>query len=106
VSSTGRIAFTTNRHGGEPGRNFEIYAVNVGPCEGGEYRIVLSYVDAHQSATGKTTRSADVVRGRFLELVPDRKIVQSVQFESADPRFAGEMKLTWQLNRHPKAPLS
>jgi uncharacterized protein YndB with AHSA1/START domain len=68
------------------------------PREGGEYRIVLTYVDADRSAPGKTTREADVVHGRFLELVPDRKIVQSVRFESADPRFAGEMKLTWQLN--------
>jgi uncharacterized protein YndB with AHSA1/START domain len=68
------------------------------PRVDGEYRIVLTYVDANPSATGKTSRDADVVRGRFLELVPDRRIVQSVRFESEDPRFAGEMKLTWHLN--------
>jgi uncharacterized protein YndB with AHSA1/START domain len=73
------------------------------PRDGGEYRIILTYVeDADRSAAGKTTRDADVVHGRFLELVPDRKIVQSVRFESADPRFAGEMKLTWQLNPVPE----
>jgi uncharacterized protein YndB with AHSA1/START domain len=72
------------------------------PRDGGEYRLVLTYVDANQSATGKTTRDADVVHGRFLELVPDRRIVQSVRFESADPSFAGEMKLTWNLNPAPE----
>jgi uncharacterized protein YndB with AHSA1/START domain len=72
------------------------------PRDGGEYRIVLTYVDANQSTTGKTTRDSDVVHGRFLELVPDRKIVQSVQFESDAPGFAGEMTLTWQLNPVPE----
>jgi uncharacterized protein YndB with AHSA1/START domain len=72
------------------------------PRDGGEYRIVLTYLDANPSTTGKTTRDADVVHGRFLELVPDRRIVQSVQFESADARFAGEMKLTWALDPAPE----
>jgi uncharacterized protein YndB with AHSA1/START domain len=72
------------------------------PRNGGEYRIVLTYVDPKHTAAGKTTRDADVVRGRFLELVPDRRIVQSVYFESTDSRFAGEMTLTWQLNPAPE----
>jgi uncharacterized protein YndB with AHSA1/START domain len=72
------------------------------PRKRGEYRIVLTYVEADRSGPGKTTRDADVVHGRFLELVPDRKIVQSVRFESADPTFAREMKLTWQLNPVPE----
>ena len=37
------------------------------PRAGGKYRIVLTYVHAYQSATGKTTRDADVVHGRFLD---------------------------------------
>jgi uncharacterized protein YndB with AHSA1/START domain len=64
------------------------------PRPGGEYRIVLTYDRAVQSQ-GKTTDDTDVVQGRFLELVPNEKIVQSVQFESDDPRFAGEMVMTW-----------
>jgi uncharacterized protein YndB with AHSA1/START domain len=72
------------------------------PRERGEHRIVLTYAGANQAAAGKTTRGADVVHGRFLELVPDRRIVQSVCFESVDPRFAGEMNLTWQLNQAPE----
>lgn len=65
------------------------------PRPGGEYRIVLTYDRGAQSSHGKTTEDADVVHGRFLELVPNERIVQSVQFESEDPRFAGEMIMTW-----------
>jgi uncharacterized protein YndB with AHSA1/START domain len=65
------------------------------PRPGGAYRIALTYDRDSQSIRGKTTEDADVVHGRFLELVPEQKIVQSVQFESEDPRFAGEMIMTW-----------
>jgi uncharacterized protein YndB with AHSA1/START domain len=71
----------------------EIFEARVGA----EYRIVLTYDRRNESTRGKTTDDADVVRGRFLELVPDARIVQSVVFESSDPRFAGEMTMTWLL---------
>jgi uncharacterized protein YndB with AHSA1/START domain len=45
---------------------------------------------------------ADVTHGRFLQLVPNRQIVQSVRFESNDPRFAGEMRMTWLLEGGPE----
>jgi uncharacterized protein YndB with AHSA1/START domain len=67
------------------------------PRPGGQYRIVLTYDPGAQSSQGKTTEDADVVHGRFLELVPNQRTVQSVQFESDDPRFAGEMIMTWLL---------
>ena len=47
------------------------------------------------SPGGKTTAEIDVSTGRFLSLDPGKRIVQSVEFESADPSFAGEMILTW-----------
>ena len=72
------------------------------PRAGGEYRIVLTYDDGAQSSQGKTTEDADVVHGPLLELVPNQKIVQSVQFDSDDPRFAGEMVMTWLLTLHPR----
>jgi uncharacterized protein YndB with AHSA1/START domain len=34
-------------------------------------------------------------------LLPDERIVQSLQFESDDPAFAGEMKMTWILTDVP-----
>ncbi|WP_240339687.1 SRPBCC domain-containing protein [Halobacillus ihumii] len=35
--------------------------------------------------------------GKFLELVPDKRIVQSVIFDSDDPAFSGEMRQKWLL---------
>lgn len=40
-------------------------------------------------------KGSDAVQGRFVELVPDRLIAQVVTFDSDDPAFAGEMKITW-----------
>jgi uncharacterized protein YndB with AHSA1/START domain len=72
------------------------------PREGGEYRITLTYDRHDQPPRGKTTEHADVTHGRFLQLVPNRQIVQSVRFESNDPRFAGEMRMTWLLEADPE----
>jgi hypothetical protein len=51
-----------------------------------------------------TAPGLDIVRGRFLELITDERIVQLVEFESEDPAFAGEMKMTWALTPVPEAP--
>ena len=65
------------------------------PRVGGTYQIVLTYGQPSSSAPGKTTENSDSVRGRFVELVPDRLIAQTVTFDSDDTAFAGEMKITW-----------
>jgi uncharacterized protein YndB with AHSA1/START domain len=62
---------------------------------GGRYRIELTYDEAAQPGAGKTTERTDLSSGRFLSLVPGERIVQSVEFESADASFAGEMVMTW-----------
>ena len=67
------------------------------PREGGTYRMTLTYDEVDHSAPGKTAEHADVVRGQFLELVPDERIVQLVEFESDDPALAGGMMMTWSL---------
>jgi uncharacterized protein YndB with AHSA1/START domain len=67
------------------------------PREGGEFRMSLTYQDPEHSPGGKTSEDTDTVRGRFLELVPDEKIAWVVEFESEDPRFAGEMRITFSL---------
>jgi uncharacterized protein YndB with AHSA1/START domain len=67
------------------------------PREGGEFRISLLYDDVADSpagAGGKTTADTDTTRGRFVTLVPDERIVQVVEFESDEPGFAGEMRIT------------
>lgn len=71
------------------------------PREGGTYRMTLTYEDSGSVATGKSTDNTDVVEGRFLELVPNERIVQSALFESDDPAFAGTMTITWRLKAVP-----
>jgi uncharacterized protein YndB with AHSA1/START domain len=62
----------------------------------------LTYVGTEHSTLGKTSEHADVFQGRFLELVPDERIVQLVEFESDDPMFAGAMTMTWTLSAVPE----
>ncbi len=66
------------------------------PRPGGRFRMVLSYAGA-ESGRGKTSASDDVVEGRFVELVTDRRIVEQVEFESDDPAYAGVMTITTSL---------
>lgn len=61
----------------------------------GRYRIALTYDDAAPAGVGKTADRTDISAGRFVSLDPGRRIVQSVEFESADAAFAGEMLVTW-----------
>jgi uncharacterized protein YndB with AHSA1/START domain len=63
---------------------------------GGSYRLVLTYADASQSP-GKSTPGSDIVDVRFLDLVPNTRIVEAVDFVAEDPAFAGTMTLTWEL---------
>ena len=64
---------------------------------GGSYRLVLTY-DDDTAAVGKTTSSSDVVEARFVDIVPDERVVQAVDFVSDDPAFAGTMTMTWELS--------
>jgi uncharacterized protein YndB with AHSA1/START domain len=61
--------------------------------EGGRYRIELRYDDP--AVNGKTTSQTDMSVGRFVALEAGKRIVQSVEFESAEAAFAGEMRMTW-----------
>lgn len=70
------------------------------PRAGGTYRMTLTYLDA-EHGPGKSAENADVVQGRFVELVLDTRVVQAVVFDSEDPAFAGEMKMTWALRSVP-----
>jgi len=63
--------------------------------EGGAFRISLTYDAA--TGTGKTSAHTDTFHGRFTTLVPDEKVVQAVEFETADPALQGEMTATFTL---------
>lgn len=62
--------------------------------EGGTFRMSLTYLDPQHSPGGKTSKDKDSFRGKFAELLPYEKIVELIEFDSADPRLAGEMKMT------------
>lgn len=64
--------------------------------EGGSYRMSLTYADPADSP-GKTTGDTDTFQGTFIALVPDEKVVELIRFESPDPAFAGEMRMTTSL---------
>ncbi|MEO5997773.1 MAG: SRPBCC family protein [Chitinophagaceae bacterium] len=77
------------------GMKCEIYEFN--PYEDGTYRMSFGYKDTNHDVSGKTSEHADVFQGRFLELVPGKRIVELIEFESDDPAFAGEMTITTSL---------
>jgi uncharacterized protein YndB with AHSA1/START domain len=62
--------------------------------EGGTFRMSLTYQNPGHSLAGKTSEDTDTFQGRFVELVPDAKIVEVAEFESQDPSFTCEMRMT------------
>lgn len=63
------------------------------PREGGEFRISLTYADPTRA--GKTAAQTDTYHGRFTRLVPDREVVQVIEFETDDPAMQGTMTITY-----------
>jgi uncharacterized protein YndB with AHSA1/START domain len=63
--------------------------------EGGAFRISLTYVAP--TVTGKSSAHTRTTHGRFVKLVPNRKIVEVVEFETTDPAMRGEMTITYSL---------
>jgi uncharacterized protein YndB with AHSA1/START domain len=62
--------------------------------EGGAFSMSLLYPEGDRSARGKTSERTDTFQGRFAKLLPYERIVWAVEFESADPSFAGEMMVS------------
>ena len=66
--------------------------------EGGRFRISLTYDDP--TGAGKSGANTDTFQGRFARLVPDREVVQEVEFDSDDDTMAGVMTITYRLTDH------
>jgi uncharacterized protein YndB with AHSA1/START domain len=60
--------------------------------EGGSFRISLTYNEP--AGTGKTTADTDTYHGRFVRLVANEQVIESVEFETTDPEMRGEMTIT------------
>jgi uncharacterized protein YndB with AHSA1/START domain len=74
------------------GMTGHVHAFDASP--GGAFRMSLTYDDPGRSADGKTDAGTDTFQGRFVEVVPGERIVEEIEFESPDPRFAGRMTMT------------
>jgi Activator of Hsp90 ATPase homolog 1-like protein len=57
-----------------------------------EYRSPTNTLRIHRAA--RPPRTPTPSKEKFVELVPSAKIVEVVEFESQDPAFRGEMRLT------------
>jgi uncharacterized protein YndB with AHSA1/START domain len=66
------------------------------PRIGGRFRISLTY-DA-PTDSGKTTAQTDTYHGYFVSLVPDREVIEVMEFETADPSMRGEMTVSFRLS--------
>lgn len=64
--------------------------------EGGLFRISLTYDEP--TATGKTSAHTDTYHGHFVELVPNEKVVEVMEFETANAAMRGEMRVTYTLS--------
>jgi uncharacterized protein YndB with AHSA1/START domain len=63
------------------------------PRPGGYYRMALIYPDGGDGR-GKSSAREDVVDGRFVDILPDERLVEEVRFDTDDPRFQGTMTIT------------
>ena len=66
------------------------------PTPGGSYRLALTYADT-ADARGKSAAGTDIVEARYVDIVPNDRVVQAVDFVSDDPAFAGTMTMTWRV---------
>lgn len=67
------------------------------PREGGRFRMSMIYQNPADGPGGKTTEDTDTFHGRFVQLVPEERVVQLVEFESEQPDMSGKMRVTWDL---------
>ncbi|MUL84342.1 MULTISPECIES: SRPBCC family protein [unclassified Mycolicibacterium] len=60
--------------------------------EGGTFRVSLHYDSP--DAIGKSDAHTDTYHGHFVELVPNERVVETIEFESDDPALGGVMSMT------------
>jgi uncharacterized protein YndB with AHSA1/START domain len=65
------------------------------PKVGGRFRISLTYEG--DFGVGKSSARTDTYHGQFVDLVPNERVVEALEFETADPSMQGEMTITFAL---------
>jgi uncharacterized protein YndB with AHSA1/START domain len=58
---------------------------------GGGYTMSLFYPESEVNAKGKTAGKEDKFSSRYIEIIPNKKIIEAVNFETNEADFAGEM---------------
>ncbi len=56
----------------------------------------MTYADSSRAA-GKASADSDIVEARYVDIVPEIRVVQAVDFISDDAAFAGTMTMTWEV---------
>lgn len=57
----------------------------------GGYQMSLFYPPSEKESRGKTSDKEDRITSRFIELIPNKKIVQAITFNSSNTALSGEM---------------
>jgi uncharacterized protein YndB with AHSA1/START domain len=60
---------------------------------GGGYQMSLFYPETDADNRGKTGGREDRYTARYVEIVPPSRIVETIVFDTTDPRFSGEMTM-------------
>jgi len=60
---------------------------------GGGYEMSLFYLKSEKGTKGKTNDAEDRYTSEFLEIVQNEKIIQAINFDAPDPKFAGKMTM-------------
>lgn len=63
--------------------------------EGGAFRISLIYDDV--DAQGKSSAHTDTYHGRFVTLVEDELVIETMEFETDEPALQGVMTTTYEI---------
>lgn len=70
-------------------------------CAGGGYTMSLFYPEREVNFKGKTADKEDKFSSRYIEIIPNTKIVEAVNFETTEADFAGEMIMEVTFGSHP-----
>jgi uncharacterized protein YndB with AHSA1/START domain len=68
---------------------------------GGKYEMSLYYPDTENTMKGKSGEKEDKFTAEFIEIIPNKKIVEKVHFQSDNPSFKEPM--TMQINLEPES---
>jgi uncharacterized protein YndB with AHSA1/START domain len=66
------------------------------PRVGGTFRVSLTYDSPDPQ--GKSSAHTDTYHGRFVSLIPNSLVVESLEFETTNPAMSGEMTISYTLS--------